>query len=68
MVRDLIQSCVSVQIFRCRDAEEHAVTFAAGLAKEGAKPLVTLYSTFLQRAYDQVLHDALPPQNLPVRS
>jgi len=47
-------------------AEEHAVTFAAGLAKEGAKPFVAIYSTFLQRAYDQVLHD-ICLQNLPVR-
>jgi len=47
-------------------AEEHAVTFAAGLAKEGGKPFVAIYSTFLQRAYDQVLHDVCL-QNLPVR-
>ena len=38
-------------------AEQHAVTFAAGLATEGFKPVVTIYSTFLQRAYDQILHD-----------
>lgn len=38
-------------------AEEHAVTFAAGLAAEGLRPVVTVYSTFLQRAYDQILHD-----------
>lgn len=47
-------------------AEEHAVTFAAGLAKEGAKPMVTMYSTFLQRAYDQILHDVCL-QKLPVK-
>jgi 1-deoxy-D-xylulose-5-phosphate synthase len=47
-------------------SEEHAVTFAAGLAKEGAKPIVTIYSTFLQRAYDQILHDVCL-QNLPVK-
>jgi 1-deoxy-D-xylulose-5-phosphate synthase len=47
-------------------AEEHAVTFAAGLAKEGAKPFVAIYSTFLQRAYDQILHDVCL-QKLPVR-
>jgi 1-deoxy-D-xylulose-5-phosphate synthase len=47
-------------------AEEHAVTFAAGLAKAGAKPFVAIYSTFLQRAYDQILHDVCL-QNLPVR-
>lgn len=46
-------------------AEQHAVTFAAGLATQGLKPFVTIYSTFLQRAYDQVLHDVCL-QNLPV--
>ena len=46
-------------------AEEHAVTFAAGLAKAGAKPVAAIYSTFLQRAYDQVMHDVCL-QNLPV--
>ncbi|WP_394702170.1 1-deoxy-D-xylulose-5-phosphate synthase [uncultured Cohaesibacter sp.] len=47
-------------------AEQHAVTFAAGLACEGLKPFCALYSTFLQRAYDQVVHD-VAIQNLPVR-
>ena len=46
-------------------AEQHAVTFAAGLACEGFKPVVAIYSTFLQRAYDQVIHD-VALQNLPV--
>ncbi len=46
-------------------AEEHAITFAGGLAKNGMKPFVAIYSTFLQRAYDQVNHD-LARQNLPV--
>ena len=46
-------------------AEQHAVTFAAGLATQGIKPVVVLYSTFLQRAYDQVVHD-VATQNLPV--
>jgi 1-deoxy-D-xylulose-5-phosphate synthase len=46
-------------------AEQHAVTFAAGLACEGMKPVVAIYSTFLQRAYDQVIHD-VAIQNLPV--
>lgn len=46
-------------------AEQHAVTFAAGLACEGMKPVVAIYSTFLQRAYDQLLHD-VTLQNLPV--
>jgi 1-deoxy-D-xylulose-5-phosphate synthase len=47
-------------------AEQHAVTFAAGLATRGIIPMVTIYSTFLQRAYDQVIHD-VGIQNLPVR-
>ncbi len=47
-------------------AEQHAVTFAAGMASEGLKPFVAIYSTFLQRAYDQVIHDVVI-QNLPVR-
>jgi 1-deoxy-D-xylulose-5-phosphate synthase len=54
---------------RCFDvgiAEQHAVTFAAGLASEGYKPFATIYSTFLQRAYDQVIHD-VAIQSLPVR-
>jgi len=54
---------------RCFDvgiAEQHAVTFAAGLATEGFKPFCAIYSTFLQRAYDQVIHD-VAVQNLPVR-
>jgi 1-deoxy-D-xylulose-5-phosphate synthase len=46
-------------------AEQHAVTFAAGLAAEGLKPVVAIYSTFLQRAYDQLVHD-VALQNLPV--
>jgi len=54
---------------RCYDvgiAEQHAVTFAGGLAAEGFKPFATIYSTFLQRAYDQVVHD-IAIQRLPVR-
>ena len=54
---------------RCFDvgiAEQHAVTFAGGLATEGFKPFVAIYSTFLQRAYDQIVHD-IAVQNLPVR-
>jgi 1-deoxy-D-xylulose-5-phosphate synthase len=47
-------------------AEQHAVTFAAGLACEGIKPFVTIYSTFLQRGYDQIVHD-VAVQKLPVR-
>jgi 1-deoxy-D-xylulose-5-phosphate synthase len=54
---------------RCFDvgiAEQHAVTFAAGMATEGMKPFCAIYSTFLQRAYDQVVHD-VAIQRLPVR-
>ena len=54
---------------RCFDvgiAEQHAVTFAAGMATEGLRPFCAIYSTFLQRAYDQVVHD-VSIQNLPVR-
>ena len=54
---------------RCFDvgiAEQHAVTFAAGLAARGIKPFCAIYSTFLQRAYDQIVHD-VALQNLPVR-
>lgn len=46
------------RFFDCGIAEEHAVTFAAGLAREGMIPVVCTYSTFMQRAYDQILHDA----------
>jgi 1-deoxy-D-xylulose-5-phosphate synthase len=51
--------------FDCGIAEQHAVTFAAGLACEGVKPVVAIYSTFLQRGYDQLVHD-VQIQNLPV--
>ena len=54
---------------RCLDvgiAEQHAITCAAGMACEGIKPFVVIYSTFLQRAYDQIIHD-VAVQNLPVR-
>ncbi|GGD64732.1 1-deoxy-D-xylulose-5-phosphate synthase [Lacimicrobium alkaliphilum] len=53
------------QYFDVAIAEQHALTFAAGLAKEGLKPVVAIYSTFLQRAYDQLIHD-IALQNLPV--
>ena len=53
------------QYFDVAIAEQHAVTFAAGLAKDGLKPVVAIYSTFLQRAYDQLIHD-VAIQNLPV--
>lgn len=53
------------RVFDVGIAEQHAVTFSAGLATEGFKPFCTIYSTFLQRAYDQVIHD-VALQNLPV--
>ncbi|MBI5604883.1 MAG: 1-deoxy-D-xylulose-5-phosphate synthase [Deltaproteobacteria bacterium] len=53
------------RFFDCGIAEQHAVTFAAGLALEGLKPVVAIYSTFIQRAFDQVLHDICLP-NIPV--
>ncbi len=63
---DLFQHEFPDRIFDVGIAEQHAVTFAAGLAAEGYKPFATIYSTFLQRAYDQVIHD-VALQNLPVR-
>lgn len=54
------------RIFDVGIAEQHAVTFAAGLATEGYKPFCAIYSTFLQRGYDQIIHD-VALQNLPVR-
>ncbi len=53
------------RVFDVGIAEQHAVTFAAGIAAEGFKPMCTIYSTFLQRAYDQVIHD-VALQKLPV--
>lgn len=53
------------RFFNVGIAEEHAVTFAAGLAASGSRPIVAIYSTFLQRAYDQIVHDVCL-QNLPV--
>lgn len=52
------------RFFDCGIAEEHAVVFAAGLARNGMKPVVAIYSTFLQRAYDQIIHD-VALQSLP---
>ena len=63
---DLFQKCFPERTFDVGIAEQHAVTFAAGLATEGLKPFCAIYSTFLQRAYDQVVHD-VAIQNLPVR-
>jgi 1-deoxy-D-xylulose-5-phosphate synthase len=53
-------------VFDVGIAEQHAVTFAAGLACEGLVPFCTIYSTFIQRGYDQVVHD-VSLQNLPGR-
>jgi 1-deoxy-D-xylulose-5-phosphate synthase len=63
---DLFQKRFPKRTFDVGIAEQHAVTFAAGLATEGMKPFVAIYSTFLQRAYDQVVHD-VALQKLPVR-
>jgi 1-deoxy-D-xylulose-5-phosphate synthase len=63
---DLFQKEFPERFFDVGIAEQHAVTFAAGLATEGYKPFATIYSTFLQRAYDQVVHD-VAIQRLPVR-
>ncbi|HWK97810.1 MAG TPA: 1-deoxy-D-xylulose-5-phosphate synthase [Pseudolabrys sp.] len=63
---DLFQQEFPARTFDVGIAEQHAVTFAAGLATEGFKPFCAIYSTFLQRAYDQVVHD-VAIQKLPVR-
>nr|WP_244316774.1 1-deoxy-D-xylulose-5-phosphate synthase [Pannonibacter sp. XCT-34] len=63
---DLMQQVLPARVFDVGIAEQHAVTFAAGLASEGYKPFCAIYSTFLQRGYDQVVHD-VAIQGLPVR-
>ncbi len=63
---DIFEKVYPARTFDVGIAEQHAVTFAAGLATEGYKPFCAIYSTFLQRAYDQVVHD-VAIQNLPVR-
>lgn len=63
---DKFEKAYPDRMFDVGIAEQHAVTFAAGLAAEGYKPFATIYSTFLQRAYDQVVHD-VAVQKLPVR-
>jgi 1-deoxy-D-xylulose-5-phosphate synthase len=63
---DIFATKVPERAFDVGIAEQHAVTFAAGLAAEGKKPFVAIYSTFLQRAYDQIVHD-VAIQKLPVR-
>ena len=63
---DMFEKRFPDRMFDVGIAEQHAVTFAAGLATEGYKPFAAIYSTFLQRAYDQVVHD-VAIQSLPVR-
>ena len=63
---DVFEKAFPDRTFDVGIAEQHAVTFAAGLATEGYKPFVAIYSTFMQRAYDQLVHD-VAIQNLPVR-
>ena len=63
---DKVEAAFPDRTFDVGIAEQHAVTFAAGLAAQGHKPFCAIYSTFLQRAYDQVVHD-VAIQNLPVR-
>ena len=63
---DAMERAHATRVFDVGIAEQHAVTFAAGLATEGLRPFCAIYSTFLQRAYDQVVHD-VALQNLPVR-
>jgi 1-deoxy-D-xylulose-5-phosphate synthase len=63
---DLFQERFPARTFDVGIAEQHAVTFAAGLAADGMKPFAAIYSTFLQRGYDQVVHD-VAIQRLPVR-
>jgi 1-deoxy-D-xylulose-5-phosphate synthase len=63
---DLFQQRFPERTFDVGIAEQHAVTFAAGMAADGMKPFATIYSTFLQRGYDQVVHD-VAIQRLPVR-
>jgi 1-deoxy-D-xylulose-5-phosphate synthase len=63
---DIFQKAFPQRTFDVGIAEQHAVTFAAGLATQGFKPFAAIYSTFLQRAYDQVVHD-VAIQRLPVR-
>ena len=63
---DLFGSAFPNRTFDVGIAEQHAVTFAAGLAADGMKPFCAIYSTFLQRAFDQIVHD-VALQNLPVR-
>ena len=62
---DLLEKALPEQYFDVGIAEQHAVTMAAGMACEGLKPVVAIYSTFLQRAFDQLIHD-VGIQNLPV--
>jgi 1-deoxy-D-xylulose-5-phosphate synthase len=62
---DLLEKALPKQYFDVGIAEQHAVTMAAGMACEGLRPVAAIYSTFLQRAYDQLVHDVCI-QKLPV--
>ena len=62
---DLLQKSIPDQYVDVGIAEQHAVTLAAGMSCDGLKPVVAIYSTFLQRAFDQLIHD-VGIQNLPV--
>ena len=62
---DILEKALPKQYFDVGSAEQHAVTMAEGMAREGLRPVVAIYSTFLQRAYDQLIHD-VGIQNLPV--
>lgn len=62
---DKVRKVLPNQVYDVGICEQHAVTYAAGLACEGLKPVVAIYSTFLQRAYDQIVHDVCI-QNLPI--
>ena len=63
---NIMEKVFPARVFDVGIAEQHAVTFAAGLAADGMKPFAAIYSTFLQRAYDQIVHD-VAIQSLPVR-
>lgn len=63
---NILQDALPKQVFDVGIAEQHGVTFAAGMAASGLKPFCAIYSTFLQRGYDQIVHD-VALQNLPVR-
>jgi 1-deoxy-D-xylulose-5-phosphate synthase len=63
---NVLQKAMPERVFDVGIAEQHAVTFCGGLAAGGLKPFCAIYSSFLQRGYDQIVHD-VALQNLPVR-